>query len=231
MLKNREFYFSDSEHLNDPVDCQIGIYNALIMAADRAKKELPLAKEKLQKLGSLNSLFQSVENDVKRSAVLSLSKKNNNVLMWSHYADGHNGFAAGYKLSSNFTKYNENDAILGTNEVSYFENNPFIDFFLEYAESTQTLSQREFAVHLISMGLVAKSEPWKYEKEVRVVRGKPGIVSYNPNELREIIFGLKMEKRKRQIIKRILSGPQWKHVQMQEVIRENDGFKLSVVHY
>ena len=49
MLKNREFYFSDPRHLNDPVDCQIGIYNALEAAVDIAEKEDSTVKGKLKR--------------------------------------------------------------------------------------------------------------------------------------------------------------------------------------
>ncbi len=229
MLKNREFYFADPKHLNDPVDCQIGIYSALVVAIDKAEKELPTVKQKLQKLGDLNKIFQSIENDVKQSAIFSLSKKNNNILMWSHYADNHKGFAAGFQLSTNFTEYNPNNAILGTNKVKYFKDNPFVDFFLEYTKSRQNLTMREFAVRLISMGLAAKSKPWENEKEVRIVRGKPGKVHYSPDELKEIIFGLKMDKKKRQKIRKTLSGSEWSHVKMHEIIRKNDGFKMKIV--
>jgi hypothetical protein len=107
MLKNRELYFSDPKHFNDPADCRIGIYDALNAAVNLAEKEDSTVKYKLQKLGALDSLFRQIENDVKRSAVFSLSREENNVLMWSHYADSHQGFSVGFSLSSEFTKYNK----------------------------------------------------------------------------------------------------------------------------
>lgn len=229
MLKDREFYFSDPKHFNDPVDCKIGIYSALKAAVDLAKKEDASIKSKLGEMTSLDNILRKIEDDVKRSAVFSLSKEENNMLMWSHYADSHKGFAVGFELSTNFTEFNEENAIIGTEEVHYSESNPFVDYFTELAKSTKPPTWDEFWVPLISMGLVAKSNAWVYENEVRIIRGKPGKVKYSHEELKEVIFGLNMAPKKKSKIKKILSSTEWSHVQTKEVIREDDGFKLKVV--
>lgn len=228
ILKNREFYFSDPEHFNDPVDCQIGIYSALKSAVALAQKEDPSVKGKIEKLKSLENIYSRLEKDVKHSAVFSLSKEENNVLMWSHYSDSHRGFSLGFALSDTFTTYNEANAIIGTSEVYYTENNPFVDYFLEFSKCTDTPEWNSFWVPLLTIGLVAKSEAWEYEKEVRIIRGKPGKVKFSPSELRVVIFGLNMNKKRRKTIRKLLSGNEWSHVQFKKVIRENDGFKLRV---
>ncbi|MFZ1827829.1 MAG: hypothetical protein WAW42_03450 [Candidatus Competibacteraceae bacterium] len=38
MLINREFYFSDPAHLNDPFDCQISIRESVEEAVEHAEK-------------------------------------------------------------------------------------------------------------------------------------------------------------------------------------------------
>jgi len=230
MLKNREFYFSDPKHFNDPVDCHIGIYSALREAVDLAEKEDSTVKSKLEKLGTLDSIYTKIENDVKKSAVFSLSKEENNVLMWSHYANMHEGFSVGFSLSENFTEYNEANAIIGAVEVHYTEDNPFVDYFLEFAKCDEIPEWNEFWAALLSMGLVAKSIAWQHENEVRIIRGMPGKVRYSPEELKEVIFGLKMNTKRRKRIEKILSGSEWAHVQLKEVIREHDGFRLKVVN-
>jgi hypothetical protein len=230
MLKNREFYFSDPKHFNDPVDCQIGIYRALKAAVDLADKGNETVKSKLQKLGTLDEIFRKIENDVKRAGVFSLSKEENKVLMWSHYADSYKGFSTGFSLSNNFSEYNEANVIIGTEEVHYSDDNPFVEYFLEFAKCSEIPTWNEFWVSLLSMGLVAKSSSWEYEDEVRIVREMPGKVQYSPDELKVIIFGMSMEPKNRKKIRRLLSGEEWNHVQMKEVIREHDGFKLKVVN-
>ncbi|WP_319575904.1 DUF2971 domain-containing protein [uncultured Desulfobacter sp.] len=230
ILKNREFYFSDPKHFNDPVDCQIGIYSALKSAVELAQKEDSTVKDKLQKLGRLEDIYAKIENDVKRSAVFSLSKEKNNVLMWSHYTESHTGFSLGFTLSKAFTEYNESNAIIGKNDVHYSEDNPFVDYFIKFAKYTQPPEWNEFWVSLLSMGLVVKSKAWEYENEVRIIRGKPGNVQFSPSELKVVIFGLNLTPKKRMKIRNILSDHEWRHVQMKEVIRKDDGFRLKVVN-
>lgn len=229
ILKNRELYFSDPKHFNDPVDCQVGIYNALKTAVELAQKEDSTVIDKLQKLGKLEDIYAKIENDVKECAAFSLSKEENNVLMWSHYTDSHTGFSLGFTLSNSFTEYNESNAIIGKNDVHYSEDNPFVNYFIEFAKCTQPIEWNEFWESLLSMGLVVKSKAWEYENEVRIIRGKPGKVQFSPSELKVVIFGLNMIPKKRMKIRKILSGHEWNHVQMKEVIRENDGFRLKVI--
>jgi hypothetical protein len=144
MLKDREFYFSDPNHLNDPMDCQIEICSALKSAVEIAQNENPTVKKKLQMFGKLEKHYTHIESSVKKSGIFSLSKEENNVLMWSHYADNHKGFSLGFALSNTFTEYNESNVILGTDEVYYAENNPFVDHFLEFAKCTQIPEWEEF---------------------------------------------------------------------------------------
>ncbi len=176
MLKNRELYFFDPKHFNDPVDCRIELYSALETAVNVAEREDPTVKAKLQKLGNLDDIYRKIENDVKRSAVFSLSREENNVLMWSHYADSHKGFSVGFSLSSKFTEYSEPNAIIGTEEVHYSEDNPFVEYFLGFSKSSEVPEWNEFWVSLLSMGLVAKSDACKYDNELRIIRGMPGKV-------------------------------------------------------
>lgn len=230
MLKNREFYFSDPKHFNDPVDCQIGIYSALKTAVDIAEKENSTVKEKLKNLGTLEHICTKIEKDVKNAAVFSLSKEENNILMWSHYTERHSGFSVGFALSNTFTEYNEANAIIGTNEVHYSEDNPFVDYFLEFAKCSQIPEWKEFWIPLLSMGLAVKSKAWEYENEVRIIRAMPGKVQFSPAELKIVIFGLNMKLKSRQKIKKLLSGQEWSHVQMKEVKRKDDGFRLQVMN-
>lgn len=230
MLKNRELYFSDPKHFNDPVDCKINIYSAFKAAVDLAEKENLTVKNKLKELKNLDDLFSKIENDVKHAGVYSLSREQNNVLMWSHYANGHSGFSVGFNLSNNFKEYNEENEIFGTDEVYYSEDNPFVQYFLDISKRNKMPPWDEFWRYIFSMCLLAKSHAWKYENEVRIIRVKPGKVKYSPSEVKEVIFGLKMNTKKRKNITKLLSGSEWSHVQMKEIIREHDGFKLKVVN-
>jgi len=230
ILRNRELYFSDPKHFNDPVDCQIEIGKAVQTAIAIAARENPALIEKLKKLIKLDDLYNKIQSDVKSTAIFSLSKQENNTLRWSHYAENHTGFSIGFDLPPDIKNYNKENFIVGTESVVYTKDNPFIDFFLEFAKSTEVPEWKEFWLPLFSLALVAKSHAWEYEKEVRVIRIKPGKVYFQPGSIKVIIFGLKMKERNRKKVRKILSNEVWSHVEQKEVTREKDGFNLSVVN-
>lgn len=230
IIINRELYFATPEQLNDPVDCQVGIADALKMAIARAEQDgQSSVRSKIEKLIKIEHILQKMENDVKSTAVLSLSKKNLDVVMWSNYADEHRGFCLGFKLSEKFRRFDESNAILGMEECFYTDDNPFLKYLLEFGSTDEVPPWDEFWPALISIGLVAKSKAWEKEEEVRVIRGKSGTVSFSPSELREVIFGLKMSEHNRYTIKNLLSSPEWDHVKYRKVVRHDDGFALTIV--
>ncbi len=231
MLKNKEIYFSNPNSFNDPVDCKINILSAVKAAIKLAEHEEPATKNKLEEIEKLTNLFSDIEEDVKHAGVYSLSKEENNVLMWSHYADKHKGFSVGFSLSNNFIKFNERDEIIGTADVSYSEDNPFIKYFLSITKNTKLPSWDEFWPCIFSMALTSKSKEWTYENEVRIIRGNPGVVNFSPSELIEVIFGLEMNEDNKNNLKAILSGNEWKHIQMKEVIREDNGLQLKLISH
>jgi hypothetical protein len=230
ILKKKRFYFSDPSHFNDPYDCQIDIKEAVQQAIEHAETNKKISiKDKIRKLIKLNDFFQKIEKDVKSCGVLSFAKRNENVLMWSHYADQHKGYCLGFNLSERFTEYNSEHFIIGKSDIKYFEDNPFIEFFLEFSETNESIPWDDFWIPLLALGMASKSEPWDYEEEVRVLRIKPGVVQFEPNELVEIVFGLRICKRDEKKLRTILRSDEWKHVKYKRVIRKNRGFKLEVV--
>lgn len=226
IIINRELYFQ----LNDPCDCQIGIADALNMAIARAEQGGQVSiRSKIEKLTKIEHLLQKMENDVRSTAVLSLSKKNLDVVMWSNYADEHRGFCLGFELSEKFKKFGKTDEILGMEECCYTNENPFLKYLLEFGSTSEVPPWGEFWPALISIGLVAKSNAWEYEEEVRVIKGKSGTVSFSPPELREVIFGLKMSEHNRHTIRNLLSSQEWDHVMYRKVIKHDDGFALTIM--
>lgn len=228
MLVNQEIYFASSQQLNDPYDCQISIRNALQDAIERAVQKGDISsKENLEQFQKINHVYENMENDVKNAGVFSLAKYATNVVMWAFYGDDHCGFCAGFELSEKFTTHQNDQQIVGIQDVYYAKSNPFEDFFDELASSSEVPSWDKFWQSLLSMGMVAKAEPWGYEEEVRVLRKKQGVVSFSPSELVEIVFGMNMPLEHRETIRELLSGDEWGHVQFREIFRA-EGFKLGI---
>lgn len=83
------------------------------------------------------------------TGILSLSKRWDSSLMWSHYADSHHGFCVGFKEDHEWFS----DYLLGP--VKYLKNRPLLKSNSSEAEN--------FAYYYI------KSQDWEYEQEVRVI--------------------------------------------------------------
>lgn len=136
-------------------------------------------------------------------AFLSLSKKRNNLLMWSYYCDSHRGFTLGFDAFHRFfsTPIPGRKSVL--REVSYSDRPvmPAPDGDLE-------------AFFRANINILTKSHHWAYEEELRmcaspaaaaetklVPNGEPiYLFRFPPDAVREVIFGHRMSKENRTAI-------------------------------
>lgn len=124
-----------------------------------------------------------------RTKVCCFSKSKNNKLMWSHYADNHQGMVLEYDISFDL------DLFQYAIPVTYHEQLPEINFMAQEDKS------------IVSV-LKNKSQDWSYEREVRIIndnpKGAPNKVAINPESLRSVIFGYRTSKEDRERIKMAL---------------------------
>lgn len=230
LFVNREIYFAEPARLNDPYDCQISVTAAIAAAIIEVNKQTGKnILEKLEKEKKLSDILAKMEASVRSVGVLSLTQDPVNALMWSHYADEHRGLCIGFRFSQKITEYDEDNRIIGTSECHYCGNNPFIDFFLEFIQSENLMPWYDFWLSILSLGMVSKALPWRYENEVRVLRKEPGAVTFQPHELSEIVFGMRSDERTRRTIKNILSDSSWSHLKYWQVVRSRGVFGLDLV--
>jgi len=115
-----------------------------------------------------------------------LSEINDDILMWSHYSDGHKGFCL------EFNATNEAPFFHKALPVVYEDNRPILDTF-------HLLNDHDA---LMQASLLTKSSRWSYEKERRIVTFPDGPKHYNfpKNHLTGIIFGVLMPESERKMI-------------------------------
>lgn len=91
--------------------------------------------------------------------ILSLSESANNLLMWAHYANSHQGFVIEFDSSNKFfnQQINENDELRYLRKVSYSDERPNI-----------RINVRDGSDAGVKMFLT-KSNEWSYEKEWRIM--------------------------------------------------------------
>lgn len=150
---------------------------------------------KNEKLPYANNTFDAqIINDKKNKRD---KKEYLNELMWSHYADSHNGICIKYKFPSNVTTTG-NDK----NYVAYFNDVEYISNLKKYSKQNSINTKDAF---------FAKGKSWKYENELRLLYFNPtnrdNHVSLPiSNCIEAVYFGVKCSEKDKQTIKSILKG-------------------------
>ena len=122
--------------------------------------------------------------------VFCLTETNDNILMWSHYADGHRGFCIEFERS-------EKNELGGEKcvPVIYPEDNTVPIF------KSDALSERK----TFSRIATTKAKQWSYEREWRMISKDPGGGLYPvPGRISAIIFGFRMAPQSKTTIMNIL---------------------------
>ena len=145
-LINRKIYFASPLDFNDPFECNFSVQYPTNVLSDNTKAQI-------------EAFLAKIETDLGNSSIYSMSATPFEVLMWSHYANQHEGFCieyvreAGNELDSkacSAVKYDEPDVL----------NLPLGDLLREPASFLQQVFHR-------------KAKSWAYESEWRLVYMSP----------------------------------------------------------
>jgi hypothetical protein len=169
-LLERALWMSDLAHLNDPFELHtIDAFHG---------KPAPLAE------------FQSI-------GIACFCRAKTNPLLWSHYADGHRGFAVGleirhasFGLSSGF-----DDRLL--HDVVYEDIPPRLTDFRD---------ERSFFTGVV----LTKPTVWAHEQETRIVarKGQQRVNDFK-DAFKQVLFGAKMPAARMKEIKELCIGKGW----------------------
>ncbi|CAI1796064.1 DUF2971 domain-containing protein [Serratia fonticola] len=149
--------------------------------------------------------------------VLSLAKKFDCPLMWSHYADQHKGFCIGYDVS-------ENDST-DIHPVDY-KGKRFIrtqqvhDMLFGSSHNLRNAAKKE----IDSVILLSKAPSWKYENEYRVINNQG--LQDSQFRLSDITFGLRFKESAKFSVMRALQSRQG-DIDFYEMSLSSKSFKLK----
>ncbi len=236
MLANNQIYFSNPLDFNDPFDClaqehvfveirpesieQLALAQGIPQTAISREKTMMLIEEfhrTPQVIQIQEEQKKALEEYVESCGVLSLSARNDSILMWSHYASYHKGFCIGFKNNLGF---NEKEVI----EVKYLSERKN-DAIYQY-NSMQGLSTEERHQKIFRDSLLIKYIDWRYEQEWRIIKDNKGVYSYPDECIDRIIFGAKMSEENRKTIRCILKD---KKVNFFEAIKSKKDFSIEVI--
>lgn len=123
-------------------------------------------------LEMVDAIFEKAKRGL---GILSLSARPDHVLLWSHYADCHQGICLRFRATDSTELFE------AAQEVIYSADRPVLNFF------KQTIAQQ------IDAALMTKADFWSYEQEWRIFSHEigPGQHPYPASLLDGIIFGLR----------------------------------------
>jgi hypothetical protein len=199
-INNHYFYFSKAPNLNDPFDCRVNIQS--LTNQENVKKWMLLHNNEAE----ISELEDSISGGFK---IFSQSKVNNNILMWSHYADSHQGVCLEYTINysknkmcfkvepfrtENHNSYNvHNEDLLYISEVRYSKDIPVDD-----------------SDELLFDSLITKGVDWAYEKEYRILMHdtflKSQKIVYKKECLSGMIFGCRALDSNKELIMTIVNN-------------------------
>lgn len=216
-LSNHKIYFSDFTEFNDPFEsaCKYQLeytpkqfYDAFL----RMVKNPILAASKAEqiRLGLIDGqklLKQSNDAILKGFGYYCMAKRPDNILMWSHYADKHQGVCFKFDLLQDL------NAFMITIPVEY--NSEYPEFDSLNGNPTPIIRR--------------KSSDWQYEQEYRTIKTKVhGLYEIKKDVLVEIIFGCRISPEDTFKIKAAVLSNGYHNVLLTEAKMKDSSFGLAL---
>ena len=221
ILINRKVWFAKPDSLNDPFDCKIPFDHSL--TPDEAVaygRKTGVAEDKINTIldsrGDVHSEFKKIwretlikaDEELENVGVFSLSEVNNNILMWSHYADYHKGFCIEFVRNPN----NQLGNYEMTRRVQYRPDYPIIIPIKD---------------DVFDLKFFMKSSDWEYEQEWRLINDKgEGEESLPDVDMSTIIFGLRMPASHKETIRKVTSD--LTEIKYRHAVKVPDRFMLEI---
>lgn len=239
----RETFFEDGlirltqpMFLNDPFECVPKMPNvedfkfALLTELDKLDSTLPgisnfaIPEWEIINHDFLNEKIRKAQESLNRElGIFSLSKYWNNVLMWSHYAQNHQGFCLEFDCNHEFFKDHFSD---GGKRYKIMKSVVYSSIRPNIRMSTETpLSYDIF---------ITKNNKWKYEHEVRlfvslnqadVIKGENIYLFKVPNSaVKSVIIGANA---KNELKEKIIQFGKLHTIKTYEIVVSNESFVLK----
>jgi hypothetical protein len=201
IFQQREIYFNGLNTFNDPFECK----RVLISHKNEFKRDLyfkeltrdsfpnldkkafkKIKKDAIRKTTNPDLLKQFYDNVISNIGIYCLSEKKNDLLMWAHYSDSHQGVCLEFKTM-------KNSLFAQAFPVIYQEDYPKVNIMdLENPEEFRK-------------ALLTKSSEWSYEMEWRILMmeqdGGLGYYPFLPELLSGVIFGIRISNENKEKVK------------------------------
>lgn len=217
-IVNSYIYLSSPLDFNDPFDCYFNLVcegkdNELLKffcERDIKYPEILLKEYKtLRPKAKENFLKDIIRSSIDTLGIYCFSEVNDNIQMFSHYADSHKGICLQFKKQDLFEK---------AESINYLHDNltRTVNIIIDY-------EPKDF--------LLGKSCFWEYEKEWRLLhqykkgQEKIRLLNFDPTLLSGIIFGCRISDPDKDLITSLITGRQ---VKLYQAEMNKNSYKLEI---
>ncbi|WP_172605132.1 DUF2971 domain-containing protein, partial [Flavobacterium psychrophilum] len=170
----------------------------------------------LSKLKLPETWAESFRTRKEEYKVSCFSKKNNNVLMWSHYAEKHKGICVGFDFPHK------------VDEIFILSN-------VKYLNQITPVCGKAMFEKVILYWLTTKSSVWQYEDEVRAFlqeKGDEKIITFDKKYIKEVVFGCNVSNQKiEDTLKKLKkTNLDINLINFRRAIIDKNSFKLELIH-
>lgn len=198
-----ELYFASRKDLNDPFECRFTLSHEatneqLRRYVERVLKRTPLNRDQRRKRAReivrdrkrrLRKDFALVEDQMQSAidrdlGIFCLARRNDHILMWSHYSGAHTGICLGFDTES------EGSPFQMAEEVRYAGDYPVCRLITDDPMEAQAAA------------ILTKADVWSYEEEWRLIdfANGPGVRNFDPRYLKEVVLGARISQTRSQEI-------------------------------
>ena len=207
-LSLNQIYAPTYDRLNDPFEG--------MMDFSEDYKTLEFLKS-LNGNDNLKVAYDAIVEELKYKGVYSLSRDFKNEILWSLYANGHEGFVIGYNVDKLLEDINFNKEITLANILTVgYETKP-----------KGLLRWRDLPYNGLNLSnaIGIKSKNWEYENEVRIIFEQNGITEYNYQAVSRIIFGMRSAESDIVNTMKLLKGRNYRY---QRIVKQESSFELDL---
>jgi len=221
IINDKALWFSSPKQFNDPFDCNISLLDfkpdrAIIteiindkVPANRAIRRKEIMKNRRSPHRIVNQATEQVQKLFYQSGVCCFSAVNENILMWSHYADNHSGICLGF-----------DQAIAETATLA-----SWVDYQTKFSTINFWRGEGQAIAHL----LFTKAHDWHYEQEIRLTKTLGcGKSAFDIMHLTEIIFGLRTPPDEVTKVKELVRSCGYTHIAFKQVRISKSSFSLVI---
>ncbi len=231
ILTDSVLHFAAPTSFNDPYDCKIhfvmtasnaDLHHWYMAQVEERRPDLNSVQrgEKVEddlsrfdRTAFVQRITRGLQEEVNRVGILSLSAQNDNVILWSHYADGHTGLCLQFPGQGNAEFFGESQ------RVEYSPTYPHIDPIHDSHE-------RKMQAFLLT-----KACDWHYEAEWRIIHPDgPGEKRFPERLLCGVILGALMSTEDRRYVARLVKTRQYRVNLYEAKVREGS-FGLEIRPY